>query len=127
MPDADWKDRRSTSDVFEKAFSDHVKDDNQKFTEIIEKIHKIDTSLNGITILLTETLKSQMQLTAQSQSMTLKHNEFLYGEKGVAVQLDRLNELEQGRKATIRTMMACIIGIVIKLIFDVFKYVTTRS
>lgn len=104
----------------------HIKEDNVRFGEIIDKLHKVETQLSNLIILNTETLKSQMSLIANNQTVVNKHNEFIFGngngEKGISLRIDRLEGSEESRKWTFRAIWAALITLLTKVFYDLIKH-----
>jgi len=101
----------------------HIKEDNERFKELLNTTHGLDLKLSNLIVLNTETLKSQMNLMANNQIMVNKHNEFLFGngngEKGVSLRIDRLEGAEESRKWTFKLLWASIITLITKTFYDV--------
>jgi len=97
------------------------------YSDLIEKVHRLDTSINSLTILVTEQLKGQMTLIAANQCMTNKHNEFIYGngngEKGISIRVDRLEGAEDSHKWTFRAMWGLIGTLFVKIFYDFIRRV----
>lgn len=130
MNDWDGKERRTNGvetivNELKQTIAHHINSDDAKFSMMIDKMHDIDTNVSKMIVLSTETLKSQMTLVASNQQMTMKHNEFIYGnsngEKGISVRIDRLEGAEESRKWTFRVMWAAIISLLTKVFYDLIK------
>lgn len=98
---------------------------NKRLQEIEKTLTSLDKTIATMTVIYTQTHEAMTRLLSEQSKIMQTHSTLLHGDgvniKGLLNRIDMLEGIEENRRWTIKAMWTAIIGVIVKIVYDVFR------
>lgn len=99
---------------------------DKRLQEIEKTLVQLDKTIATMTVIYTQTHETMTKLMSDQAERLYVINKILNGDaekniKGHAERINNLEEIEESRRWTIKAMWGALLGVAIKIIYDIFR------